>query len=303
MDRLYVMGFTPDLKGVVLAVRRSAKKPTHTIPIDENFLAALQKLERARATKERTDRAKTRSPRAQNHVDIDLPDGERRRALPPVGRSQPRTGLSAAEIQQMLRAGRSVKTVAAAAKTSLAWVERLAEPVRTERDGVVRLAQRAYMTRPRLGQAGLQLGEAVRSNLEERRATSDTIDALDDAWDARAYSSGKWRVKLRIEHRGKRMSADWDYSKGSRQITPRNRLASQLGWWAPEPVADEEPASLELPGQELDEEVAPTPRRPAKKKAARRKPAKRKPAAKRRSPVKAKSKAKTRSGPRRARRR
>jgi hypothetical protein len=298
------MGFTPDLKGVVFAARRSAKKPTHSVQVDAKFMAALAKLERARAAQERTDRSKTRSPRSRDHVDIDLPDTpDRKRPLPPVGRSQPRTGLSAAEIQQMLRAGRSVKTVAAAAKAPLQWVERLAGPVNTERDGVVRLAQRAYMTRPRLGAAGLQLGEAIRRNLEDRRATSDTIDALEESWDARVFSSGKWRVRLRIEHRGKRRSADWDYTKGSRQITPRNRLASQLGWWAPEPAAEEPASDVLLDGEQGAEEVAPTPRRPAKRKPAKRKPAKRKATAKRKSPVKAKAKAKTRSRSRPARRR
>lgn len=299
MDRLYVMGFTPDLKGVVLASRRGAKKPTHSVDVDDKFMAALAKLEKARATEARNQRTKGRA------TEIEIPGNGR--PLPPVGRSQPRSGLSAAEIQQMLRAGRSTKSVAAAAKTSLQWVERLAEPVMTERDGVVRLARRAYMIRPRLGAAGLQLGEAVLKNLEDRRATPGTIDTLDDAWDARTVAGG-WRVRLRIDHRGKKRSAEWDYNKGSRSISPRNRLASQLGWWAPEPTAIEEPPPIDGEVDELNEEVAPAPRRPAaKRKPAKRKPAKRRsPAApKRKAPAKAKgrAKAKPRARSRPARRR
>jgi hypothetical protein len=270
MVRLYLLGFTHDLKGVVFSQRRAGKKATFWVPIDDPFLRAVDKLQRARREREGS-KAATKAGRSSDVVDInDLP--ARARILPPVGRSQARSGLPASEIQQMLREGRSVKTVAATAKTPLAWVERLAEPVITERIGVVRLAQRAYMLRPRLGTAGLQLGDAVRRNLEERRATSDTIEALDDAWDAKAGASGTWRVWVRFSHRGKRRTAEWEFRKGSRQIVPRNRLGAQLGWWEPEePPVPELPAAAEIEAVEAAEET-PKPRRSRRPKPKTRRP-------------------------------
>ncbi len=281
MVRLYLLGFTHDLKGVVFTQRRDGKTASFWVPIDDRFLAAVDKLERARRDRGRS--APAGRSRKKGMLDLnELPPASRSRsvALPPVGRSQARSGLPASEIQQMLREGRSAKTVAAAAKTPLAWVERLAEPVLTERMGVVRLAQRAYMHRPRLGTSGLQLGDAVQRNLEERRALTETFD--DAAWDARARSTGAWRVWVRFTHRGKRRSAEWEFKKGSRQIVPRNRLAAQLGWWAPDPDAEPvataegegEPGAEQTTGSVAPPATKPRPRakrsRPASRTAKRR---------------------------------
>ncbi len=287
MNRLHLLGFTHDLKGVVFSQRRGSKTGTFWVPIDDAFMAAVGKLEQAR--RGRDAGAAKADGRGKDVVGLkDLP--ERSRALPPVGRSEPRGGLPASDIQQMLREGKSIKTVVAAAKTELAWVERLAEPVLTERAGVVRLAQRAYMLRPRLGTSGMQLGDAVERNLEERRGT---IEGLDDAWDARATSSGIWRVSVRFSHRGKRRAAEWEFRKGSRQITPRNRLAGELGWWTPE--APPRPPVVDGGEGAEGDATPPQPktkakRRPKRKARAKARPApERKPKAKRRSPAAAKT--------------
>ena len=119
-------------------------------------------------------------------------------ARPPAGRvRKTRSGLPTSDIQQMLRAGRSTKSVAAAAKT-LSLGSSLAEPVITERIGVVRLAQRAVICAQRLG---TWLGEA--GPAEPRgpcRASTDTIEGLDDAWDTKMYASagGTWRIWVRL---------------------------------------------------------------------------------------------------------
>lgn len=270
MVRLYLLGFTHDLKGVVFGQRRGGKTAAFWIPIDEKFLDAIDKLERAR--QEAADEAdksgkrgkgKARSARARE-------EEKERVVLPPVGRSQSTSGLPAAEIQQMLRQGRTVNAVVEAAKAPRAWVERLMEPVMAERIGVVRLAQRSMMTRPRLGRSGLMLGDAVVRNLEERRATADTIEGLDDAWDARASTSGRWRVWIKFNHRGKRRTAEWEFRKDTRALTPRNRLAAQLGWWEPEapaaPEGSETPEGGEAQPQEESEGAKA--RRPAKRRAA-----------------------------------
>ena len=294
MNRLHLLGFTHDLKGVVFSQRRGSKTGTFWVPIDDAFMTAVGKLEQARRGRD----AGAAKPDGKGRDVVGLKDlPERSRALPPVGRSEPRGGLPASDIQQMLREGKSIKTVVAAAKSDLAWVERLAEPVMTERAGVVRLAQRAYMLRPRLGTAGLQLGDAVQRNLEERRGS---VEGLDDAWDARATSSGIWRVSVRFSHRGKRRTAEWEFRKGSRQITPRNRLAGELGWWAPvepprPPVGDGEegeersdagaeqakPKARRRPRAKARSKARPAAKRSTKAKPKRRPAASKKKAAKR----------------------
>lgn len=271
MVRLYLLGFTHDLKGVVFGQKRAGKTAAFWIPIDDSFLDAVDKLERARdeagAKKGKVKAKGKAAPRAAR---------KERVVLPPVGRSQTSSAMPAAEIQQLLRQGRSVNAVVEVAKAPRAWVERLLEPVMAERIGVVRLAQRSQMIRPRLGRSGMQLGDAVISNLEERRATTDTIEGLDDAWDARAGSAGRWRVWVKFNHRGKRRTAEWEFRKDTRIVTPRNRLGAQLGWWAPEP--DAVPEVIEgLEGAE-----SPS----AGEAEAAREPAKRRRAAKRRRPRK-----------------
>jgi hypothetical protein len=293
MVRLYLLGFTHDLKGVVFTQRKSGKQATFWAPVDEMFLDAIDKLEAARQDKRESARARkagkgkgrtaARAARAKGRAT------EERVVLPPVGRSQSSSALPAAEIQQLLRQGRSVNAVVEAAKAPRAWVERLLEPVMAERVGVVRLAQGSKMTRSRLGRSGLPLGEAVLRNLQERRATVDTIEGLDDAWDARAQA-GRWRVWVKFNHRGKRRTAEWEFRKDTRQVTPRNRLGAQLGWWAPELGAALEPIEAldgtEAPAGEEKEAARPRRRRPARKKTSKRKPAsRRRAAATRRGPA------------------
>jgi hypothetical protein len=292
MKRLYLLGFTHDLKGVVFAERKGAKNGTVWIPIDDSFNEAVRKLERARADK--ADGGKGKKKKDERPAPPE--PGEAGRPLPPVGRSQVASGMRPSEIQQLLREGRSINSVAEASKTTRAWVERLAEPVIAERMGVVQMAQNAIMPRPRLGPSGLPLGEAVRRNLQERRAPLETIERLDDAWDARLKRAGGWRVFVRFNHRGKRRTAEWEFHKGRREILPRNRLAGQLGWWPTQDTGEPEaPEAPEDTGEmEMDDAMAmqleaprPRPRRraaPKKKRAAPRKRATKKTAARRRRP-------------------
>jgi hypothetical protein len=152
------------------------------------------------------------------------------------------------------------------------------------------------MHRPRLGTAGLQLGEAVRRNLEERRGT---IEGLDDAWDAKAMSSGVWRVWVRFSHRGKRRSAEWEFRKGSRSISPRNRLATEIGWWAP----DEPDAAPVLEGAEGEEENGAERPRPKRRRTKARRSAPRRQASSARAKRPASKKKAAKRGTRRPARR
>lgn len=279
MVRLYLLGFTHDLKGVVFSQRKNGKSAAFWVPVDDAFLDAIDKLEGARSESAQAAKArKAGKAKATRDVPRALrapTDASARVALPPVGRSQSSSRLPVSEIQQLLREGRSVKTVVDASKAPQAWVERLLEPVLTERAGVVRLTQRALMSRPRLGRSGLPVGDAVLRNLEERRATTDTIEGIDDAWDARATRGGTWKVWVKFGHRGKRRTAEWEFRKSNREVRPRNRLAAQLGWWPPEPPAAPERSELseDAAGETTKAEEAPPKRR--RKPARKRKPTRR----------------------------
>jgi hypothetical protein len=288
LNRLFLLGFTNDLKGVVFSQRRGSKQAKFWLPIDAKFLEAVKKLDRARA-----DRAATPARKAKSGKEVPSAAAERFRAVPPsrplpaVGRSQAASGMPASEIQQLLREGRSVKSVSEASKASPAWVERLAHPVFIERNGVVRMAQRAVMPRARLGPSGVPIGEAVFRNLEERRATPETIEELEDGWDARTTRAGEWRVSLRFTHRARRRVAEWTFHKGKHEIQPRNRLAAELGWWPPEDDETQEPATeLEDENAEAGADAeAPPPREHRAPARPKRKPSR-------------KSKKKVRPGPR-----
>jgi hypothetical protein len=241
VQRLYLLGFTQDLKGVVFSDKRGGRTATYWVPVDDTFLAAIEKLGRAR---------RDRSGPKRGAEETEEPAPAKAPALfPAVGRSERSSRIPASEIQQLLREGRTIDTVAKAAGASRAWVERLSEPINNERTGVIRLAQRAYMPRSRLGRSGLPLGQAVQQNLEERRATVGTLEAIEDGWDARATRSGPWRVRLKFTHRGNRRTAEWDYIKSTGQLSARNRLATELGWWPPPP----EPKRPKSPEEEAED--------------------------------------------------
>src|SRR5438046_1634211 len=95
MKRLYLLGFTHDLKGVVFAQRKGAKIATMWLPIDDSFTDAVGKLEKARA-----DKAEAKGGKKKDEVPPPEPDD---RPLPPVGRSPAGAGMRPSEIQQLLR--------------------------------------------------------------------------------------------------------------------------------------------------------------------------------------------------------
>ncbi|HEX2031562.1 MAG TPA: septation protein SepH, partial [Actinomycetota bacterium] len=179
------------------------------------------------------------------------PDAARGRIQP--RRTRPdipaRSNLSPAEIQTLIRAGRSVRTVAQLAGTSTAWIRWLAEPVEQERMGVVAQALRQRQRRARLGQSAMTLGDAVVQNLRRRgMATPDRI--VEEGFSA-ARDGPRWAVRLTYEHRGRRLNAQWGFDPQSRDLVPLNDLATQLGW--------AEPAARN--GLEPEEQPAPRPRK------------------------------------------
>jgi len=164
-----------------------------------------------------------------------------------------RSKLKPAEIQSMIRAGRTVRSVARIAGTPAEWVQWLAEPIQQERQSVVEQMLRQRQGRARLGASAEPLGVAVALNLRSR-GVSGADRVVEEGFSA-ARSNGRkpWRVRLSFEHRGHRQSAVWGFDPGSREVTPLNTLATQLGW--------RRPRSKDASGDAAEDGAAPARRR------------------------------------------
>ncbi|HVL80737.1 MAG TPA: septation protein SepH [Actinomycetota bacterium] len=300
MIRLHLLGFTPDLKGLVFSGRRGGRTGTYWVPVDDEFWKSLQQLEGTRAERavaEPKPKGRRRKLTADELTLVEVRELLAGRRGSPAAAEQPpaapepesepepekapkqESRLSLREVQSLLREGRSVKDVADLAGVDEAWVERFTGPVMHEVRGVVAMTRAAYQQRARLGPSGLPVGDAVVRNLQDRKATQQTLEGIDEGWDARRTRTGLWRVRLRFTHRGKRRAAEWDFSKETREVHPRNDLARELGWWpSPETRAAK---AVRSSSESEDEGGTPTRKRPSRKA----KPAarKRKPAAARKA--------------------
>jgi hypothetical protein len=307
MIRLHLLGFTPDLKGLVFSGRRGGRSGTYFVPVDDAFLKALTQLETARLEEDGAEptspgagakKGKAKSVRTAAGLLEELAPADAAEAaaaaglavldtqdLPPPPRlPRVESQLTPREIQQLLREGRSVAEVASKAEVEPAWIERFLGPILEERVGVVRATRDTFQSRPRLGRSGLPIGRAVRRNLEDRKATDQTLAELNEGWEARRVRARTWRVRLRFTHRGKRRMAEWEFRKDTRGAKPRNKLATDLGWWPPDeqppvrpaPAADTEELSVEeIAARRAAEATAkkkPKPRKTAKKSSKRSKP-------------------------------
>lgn len=239
--RLHLLGFTPDLKGLVFSGKRGGRAGSYWVAVDDALARALTQLERAREEAKTSGNHKRKASSAATRK-LTLDDFMQGRELTvtdtqdlPLPPAPPRieSKLSPREIQQMLREGRTVKEVATMAGVEQEWVERFLGPVQHEMAGIIQLTRQSLQSRPRLGESGLPIGEAVRRNLVDRRATSQTLETLDEGWDARRVRPRTWRVRLRFQHRGKKRSAEWEFRTDTRAARPRNEMATDIGWWPP----------------------------------------------------------------------
>lgn len=147
-----------------------------------------------------------------------------------------RSKLTPAEIQALIRAGRGIRAVANQAGTPMDWVRYLAEPIQEERRGIVRQMLTRRQERARLGMSGVTIGEALMENLRARGIRSPE-DVIEDGFTAFRPDGREWRVRLVFDHRGRRQTANWSFDVQTRQVTPLNSLATNLGW-RPDPSRD-----------------------------------------------------------------
>jgi hypothetical protein len=130
-----------------------------------------------------------------------------------------RSGLSPAEIQARLRAGRSVRAVAREAGADAAWVERWHTPIVAERERVLADARSRRVDRPR----ARPLGAAVDRSLLDRG-----IPPQDAVWRVVRRDDGRWRVSVRFEEDGRTRTATWLLDPNAERLRAQSPLATEL---------------------------------------------------------------------------
>jgi hypothetical protein len=119
---LKAIGVSPDGSALLLARNAGAATPGFRLAIDEGLVGAL---EEARSARDATARARDQ---------LELP--------PPIP-ARVESKLTVAEIQNLLRQGRSVDAIAKKAGVDASWVERWEGPIVWERSGTATRARRA----------------------------------------------------------------------------------------------------------------------------------------------------------------
>jgi hypothetical protein len=197
---LQLIGYTEDAEHLVLDLEADGDG-RYTVRIDPDLLATVAQL---------------RDVRIEQGLPVDRPSEVTDDApVPPPLRSQ----LSPAEIQAQLRAGRSVRVVAAAAGTDAAWIERWLPPITAERERVLAEARRRTLDVP----GARPLGDSVDEALAARG-----IDEEQRRWSATRRDDGRWRVTVRFEDDGRPRTASWTMDPGGERIRPASRLAGDL---------------------------------------------------------------------------
>ncbi|MFN2624591.1 MAG: septation protein SepH, partial [Mycobacteriales bacterium] len=142
------------------------------------------------------------------------------------------SALSPKEIQSRLRAGQSLNRVAKAAGVPVDWVGRFYGPVLTERAQVMDEVRSARIHRPRRGESGAPLGEAVREHLDARAR-----EAFDDprSWSAFRREDGTWVVRLRVTVRGRDKTISWSWDPVAKSVAALDSYAGTLAYVEPPP--------------------------------------------------------------------
>ena len=230
--RLYLVGFSDEHGGLLLAGRKGAKSGSFVLAVDDELWAEVGRARRGVASER--DRAAHR-------------------------RSGVESALSPREIQARLRAGRSLEEVAAEAGVGVEWVDRFAAPVLAEQAAAVGRAWRAVLQTTRRGPSDRPLEASVLRNLADRGA-SMTTQEFQDGWTARHLVDTDWLVAFTFRNRGRSTTAEWTLNLANGALTPRNRAGTELGFVEAAPRAVS-PAGVG------DTPKVPSPAAPARRRA------------------------------------
>ncbi len=213
MQQLHLVGYTTDHDSLIFSTRKGAKSGSFVLPLDERLLATIGDAVRRRLA---------------DGEELDVPA----EVLAPSAAPRRQSLLSPREIQDRLRAGRSLEEIATIAGVGEEWVARFAAPVEAERLQVVGRARGLVYAKPRRGESGELLGLSVRWNLADRGVRL-TNDEFDDGWSAYQVADHAWMVTFTFESRKRMQEAEWEVDLASGDLVGRNRLASDLGYIEP----------------------------------------------------------------------
>lgn len=262
MQKLHLVGFTPDFDGLIFSTRKGAKSGGFVVPLDASLVKQIADAER--------------------HRDGPGPGRpDKRLSSPRLVR--PESALSPREMQDRIRAGWSLDEVAAEAGVDHDWVSRFASPVLAEMHRILDRARAATFDKPRVGMSGLPLGAAVRRNVVDRSVRLEDDDP-DDGWSAFQLDEEQWVVRFVYRSRGREQAAEWLFDAETGELASRNRLASQLGYVTrprQRRVAAPAPASSPTRSPRPAATPARTAKRPTAKRPAAKRPAGSRPTAKR----------------------
>ncbi len=210
---LRAIGVTEDGLYLTLARRSNAKSGGWRVAVDDELLAWLEEaVQRTRMTGVESGLQKPRV------------------ATPRVN-----SKLSPKEIQNLLRQGSSVTSIAKRAGVPPEWVARFEGPIIWEREGMATRARKATLQRSRRGPSALPIGDAVEANLRAK-GVGNTLELMKSGWDARRRSrSGKWIITFSYSFRNRDLSAQWEFDPEGGVVSPLDPLASRLGWVEPRP--------------------------------------------------------------------
>lgn len=206
------IGVTPDGSALLLARSAGATTASFRLPIDEALVGALEDAHAARKA----------ASRAKDQLE-----------LPPLIPGRVESSLTIAEIQNLLRQGRSVAAIARKAGVDPSWIERWETPIVWERAGTATKARRAHLTRSRGGVSKVPLGEAVIANLKARGLRLEAA-AFDAAWDSiKKPRSDRWVVSFSFTHRGREQTARWEFDHETSKLVGLDKVANELAWVEP----------------------------------------------------------------------
>ena len=199
MRDLHVVAVSEDGRHLVLAATADADKGTHRLPIDGRLAAAL-----------RGDLSKrpARAPRDE--------DAEQAAS----------TGApSVREIQSRLRSGESPEQIADSAGVPVESVARFAGPVLSEREKIIERARATPLTRSRIGQSTLPLGEVLERQFQQMAA----MRPESVAWTTRREESGTWLVEVTYVARARSRSGSWRFYPRARTLVAVDSVSAALG--------------------------------------------------------------------------
>jgi len=209
---LKAIGVSPDGSALLLARNAGATNPGFRLAIDEGLVGALEEAQAARKA----------ALRAKDQLE-----------LPPPIPARVESKLTIAEVQNLLRQGRSVDAIAKKAGVDPAWVERWEGPIVWERAGTATRARRSYVERPRGGASRVSLGDAVAMNMKERGLRIEGA-AFDSSWDSvKKPRSDRWVVSFSFTHRSHEHRARWEFDPETGKLSALDKLATEIGWVAP----------------------------------------------------------------------